>query len=107
MTIGITIYGTIQSHLMTGKLEDLFKGFGQTLPKGSAMNDPRQMLTPETRAHIPVVILHKLTEALSSSIAYTFMWTIIPAILGFITIFFMGRARMDVRFRKAHAQNNN
>ncbi|MFC4618699.1 MDR family MFS transporter [Camelliibacillus cellulosilyticus] len=95
MTVGITIYGVIQSHLMTGKIGTIFNGIGAHFPK-SEWSDPRQMLTPETREHIPSVILHKLTVVLSTSIAHTFMWGLVPACLAFITVFFLGKERMKL-----------
>lgn len=96
MTVSITIYGTIQSHLMVDKLAKIFAGMRGGTPIGNLSGDPRQMLSPEARAHIPPMVLNKLTDVLSTSIAHTFMWAIIPAALALITGLFFGKARMVV-----------
>jgi len=57
--------------------------------------DPHSLLSPETRALIPPEILSKITEGLSSSIANTFAWAVIPAALALLASFFMGRQKMD------------
>ncbi|TCP27086.1 hypothetical protein EV207_11864 [Scopulibacillus darangshiensis] len=70
MTVGITIFGTIQSHDFANKLKDAFAGMGG-VPQGLSEN-PRAMLSQEARAHIPGPILSKLTDALSTSITEVF-----------------------------------
>ncbi|SEM61322.1 MDR family MFS transporter [Paenibacillus sp. OV219] len=96
MTIGITVFGIVQSHVMTGKLKDAFAGSdaGQ-IPANLDLSDPRAILTPETRKLIPTEVLDKIVAALSSSITYTFMWAIIPSILALAFAFFMGREKLD------------
>jgi hypothetical protein len=39
------------------------------------------MLTPATRDQIPPTVLDKIEAALSTSIAHTFLWTLINALL--------------------------
>jgi len=91
MTVGLTIYGMIQSHLMTNKLADVISGMG---PMGKMMSgDPRAMMAPETRAHIPSPVLEKWTDALSSSITITFLWLILPAAFTFVFALLMGKEK--------------
>lgn len=94
MTVGITIFGVIQSDLFKGKLADVFAGMGQA-PKGMSSN-PRVMFSEQVRSHIPASILDKLTGALATSIAHTFMWAMVPAVLAFGFVFLMSRERMQV-----------
>jgi EmrB/QacA subfamily drug resistance transporter len=93
MTVGITIFGTIQRNIFKVKLEDAFSGMGQ-MPKGGAFGDSRSLLSSQARKLIPPQILDKITEALSNSIVHTFMWALIPACLAFLLIFVMGKERM-------------
>ncbi|WP_177186677.1 MDR family MFS transporter [Paenibacillus sp. CF384] len=98
MTIGITVFGIVQSHVMTNKLKDSFAGAGgdgAAMPAGLDLSDPRAILTPETREQIPTDVLDKIVAALSSSITYTFMWAIIPSVLALAFAFFMGRQKLD------------
>lgn len=97
MTIGITVFGIIQSHYFTGSLSKLFGGEGGAAAPGGALEfkDPHALLAPETRAMIPPDILSKITEGLSSSIVQTFAWAMIPAGLALLAACFMGRQKMD------------
>ncbi|MFC5469978.1 MDR family MFS transporter [Cohnella suwonensis] len=101
MTIGITTFGIIQSHVFLNKMTDFFsKGDGgeaqmPQLPEGFDMKDPHSLLAPELREHIPPGILDPITKMLSSSIVYTFAWAIIPAVLALFAAFFMGRTKLD------------
>jgi EmrB/QacA subfamily drug resistance transporter len=96
MTIGVTIFGTIQNNLFTDKLKDAFKGMqgggGTSMFK---MNDPRQIFEANERSKIPSFILNKIVQAMSDSITHTFMLTLIPIVIAAITIFFMGKARVE------------
>ncbi|WP_186003918.1 MDR family MFS transporter [Parageobacillus genomosp. 1] len=93
MTIGITIFGIIQRNLFTNQLKEAFHGMKNGVP---AMNvhDPRAILSPEARAHIPAPILEKITTELASSIAHTFLWSLIPAALTLLFVFFMTNDRL-------------
>lgn len=88
MTIGITIFGMVQRTEFTDGLKNAFAGAGQ-LPQGDMMNDPRAILSKEARAMIPPEILQKITSVLSSSIAATFLWALIPAVLALLFTFYM------------------
>ncbi len=57
------------------------------------------ILSPEARAHIPAPILEKITAALASSIAHMFLWSLIPAALTLLFVFFMP----NDRFASMHA----
>jgi EmrB/QacA subfamily drug resistance transporter len=96
MTIGVTIFGTIQNNLFTDKLKDAFKGMqgggGTSMFK---MNDPRQIFEASERSKIPSFILNKIVQAMSDSITHTFILTLIPIAIAAITIFFMGKAKVE------------
>ncbi|WP_337926653.1 MDR family MFS transporter [Paenibacillus caui] len=110
MTLGITVFGIIQSHIFTRKLTDAMSmsGAGANgnaagtgngagsggLPPGLNLHDPHALLSPELRKAIPPQILESITHALSSSIVQTFAWSVIPAVLALATAFFMGRDKM-------------
>ncbi|MFC4182583.1 MDR family MFS transporter [Saccharococcus thermophilus] len=93
MTIGITIFGIIQRNLFTDRLKEAFQGMANSVPAMSN-HDPRAILSPEARAHIPAPILEKITAALASSIAHTFLWSLIPAALTLLFVFFMTNDRL-------------
>ncbi|WP_413304452.1 MDR family MFS transporter [Bacillus sp. 1P10SD] len=95
MTIGITIFGTIQRNDFTEALEKAFAGMGP-MPKGGAFGDSRALLSEEGRKMIPPQILDKITDALSSSIVHTFTWALVPAGLAFLFIFILGKERMVI-----------
>ncbi|WP_276358336.1 MDR family MFS transporter [Cohnella caldifontis] len=97
MTIGITVFGIIQSHDFLGKLSGVFgAGEGKTpLPQGVDFKDPHSLLAPETRANIPADALDRISSLLSSSITHTFAWAIIPVVLALLVSFFMGRTKLD------------
>ncbi|MEH7439762.1 MDR family MFS transporter [Neobacillus drentensis] len=95
MTIGITIFGTIQRNDFTDAHEKAFAGMGP-MPKGGAFGDSRALLSEEGRKMIPPQILDKITDALSSSIVHTFTWALVPAGLAFLFIFILGKERMVI-----------
>jgi EmrB/QacA subfamily drug resistance transporter len=100
MTLGVTIYGTIQNNLLTDQLKDAFKGMQGGGAQPFKMNDPRQIFEAGERSKIPSFILDKIVGAMSDSITHTFMLTLVPIAIAAITIFFMGKARVEVA-RKA------
>jgi len=93
MTIGITIFGTIQRSDFKEGLEKAFSGMG-SIHKGSHFGDSRALLSEEARKQIPPQILEKITDALSSSIVHTFTWALVPAGIAFLLIFTLGNGRM-------------
>jgi len=92
MTLGITIFGIIQRNSFTSSISDAFGGSEQS----AGFGDPRAALTPEARAKIPPEILEKISSALSSSIAHTFMWALIPAALGLVFVLLMPKDRLTI-----------
>ncbi|MHA6482279.1 MFS transporter [Paenibacillus sp. strain BS8-2] len=91
MTVGITIFGILQSNSFTSRMTDAFAGSGG----GPVAGDPRELLTPEKRAEMPPAVLDTITHELSSSITFTFMIAIVPAALALLGSFFMGRSKLD------------
>ena len=74
------------------------------MPEGVDLKDPHALLSPVNRAKIPDAVLDKVTEALSSSIVYTFAWAIVPAVLALAVSIFMGRQRLDYSAERQHNQ---
>ncbi|MEH7109076.1 MDR family MFS transporter [Bacillus sp. JJ1764] len=102
MTIGISIFGTIQRNGFNDKLTDAFTGMGP-MPQGKSTDDARAFLSEQARSQIPPQILEKITEALSSSIVHTFTWGLVPAGLAFLFIFILGKEKMVIhRKAKSH-----
>ncbi|TGU84545.1 MFS transporter, partial [Mesorhizobium sp. M00.F.Ca.ET.186.01.1.1] len=66
-----------------------------------AITDPRAILTPEARAAIPAPVLEKMTDILASSIAHTFLWALVPALLAVVCILLMGNERVVTSGKKA------
>lgn len=98
MTLGITVFGIIQSHMFTKKLAESMSAAGGAageIPKELDLKDPHALLSPETRKLIPPQILENISSAMSSSIVQTFVWAVIPAALALLAAFFMGRDKMD------------
>jgi MFS family permease len=91
MTLGISVFGIIQRNLLSDKLAETFAGQGGG-PQFSG--DARALLSPEARAHIPAPVLDKITDALSSSIATTFLWTVLAAGTAFVFIVLMSNERL-------------
>lgn len=94
MTLGITVFGIIQSHLFTNKLSSMFSS-GGPVPDGVDLSDPSKILTPDSRGQIPTPILDKITEGLSSSLVQTFAWAIIPAVIALLAAFAMSKEKFD------------
>ncbi|MDR6884751.1 MDR family MFS transporter [Bacillus sp. 3255] len=97
MTIGITIFGIIQSHSLTRHLTDAFNVSGSSaLPQGLDFKDPHALLDPVTRAQIPEGVLSQTSASLSSSIVATFAWGLIPAVLALAAACVMSREKFDI-----------
>jgi EmrB/QacA subfamily drug resistance transporter len=93
MTLGITIFGIIQRNSFTSELSTAFGDGAQA----SSFGDPRAALTPEARAQIPAPVLEKITNSLSTSIASTFMWAIVPAVLAVVFVLLMPKDRLVIQ----------
>ncbi len=92
MTLGITIFGIIQRNLVVNSMAKEFSGMGQV---GQSFGNLQETLTPENRALIPPDILNKISTALSSSIAHTFMWALIPTALAVVVVIAMPKDRIQ------------
>ncbi|SLJ95318.1 MULTISPECIES: MDR family MFS transporter [unclassified Paenibacillus] len=96
MTLGITVFGIVQSHVFASKLVSFFgNSNGSEQGGGVNLSDPSLVLKPDTRADIPAPMLDKITEALSSSIVHTFAWAIIPAVIALLAAWFMSKEKFD------------
>ncbi|MGG1399925.1 MDR family MFS transporter [Bacillus salipaludis] len=100
MTLGVTIFGSIQTNEFTDNLKEAFKGMHGAGGQGGAPSmsnmDTRQIFEASERAKIPSFILDKIVHAMSDSITHTFLLTLIPIAIAAVTIFFMGKARVVV-----------
>lgn len=94
MTLGVTIFGAIQNNLFMDKLKSAFEGMGNS-PSG-VISDPQQLFQAGQRAKIPDFILDKIVQAMSMSITSIFTLALIPIGISAITIFFMGKERVEV-----------
>ncbi|WP_282942612.1 MDR family MFS transporter [Paenibacillus sp. RC67] len=96
MTLGITIFGIIQSHSLTDKLTEAFSKSGRSAPLTEIdFNDPHVLLNPAVRQSMDGNTLHTITEGLSSSIVGTFAWSLIPAVLALTAAFIMSREKLE------------
>ncbi|WP_088043763.1 MDR family MFS transporter [Bacillus sp. EAC] len=96
MTIGVTIFGTIQNHVFKNNISDALgnlAGFAGKI-------DSRALLSADARAKIPPEVLSKITDAMANSVATTFMWTLVPIALGFIAIVLMGKERLTFEVKE-------
>lgn len=90
MTVGITIFGTLQTHTFTNRLTEAFGGASSGF---TGDMDTREIFTPEGRAQIPPEVLSKITQAMSDSITHVFQIAIIPIAIAVIIVFLMGSER--------------
>jgi EmrB/QacA subfamily drug resistance transporter len=101
MTLGITIFGSIQGNVLTDKMKEAFKGMqgagGQTAAGQPPMNldDPQQLFQAGERSKIPDFILDKIVNAMSDSITYTFLIALIPIAIAAVVVLLMGNARVE------------
>ncbi|MWV43180.1 DHA2 family efflux MFS transporter permease subunit [Paenibacillus sp. HJL G12] len=97
MTMGITIFGTIQNNVFASKLAEGFKGMGGNANAAMAnVGDTRQIFEPSVRAKIPEAILSKIVDAMSSSITHVFLIALIPIVIAVIFVFMMGNSRVTI-----------
>ncbi|WP_409343811.1 MDR family MFS transporter [Paenibacillus sp. MBLB4367] len=89
--IGITIFGTIQSHQLKAGLTDI-------VPPQFAdqIGDGRGLLQDTVKQMFPADAYHKLMSVLADSISYVYQWSIVIGVLAFLFILFMGKARMEI-----------
>jgi EmrB/QacA subfamily drug resistance transporter len=94
MTLGITIFGSIQTNTLTEKLKEALGEMGEAF---STFNDPRALFEASARAKIPPLVLDKIVDAMASSITYAFTLALIPIAIAAISITFMGNERLEVK----------
>jgi MFS family permease len=93
MTIGITVFGTLQTKFFSSNIESAFQGqSGGGFPTG----DPRSLFEPEMREKIPDFVLDKITGAMSDSITATFAYALIPLVIALVFVYLMGSSRLEV-----------
>jgi EmrB/QacA subfamily drug resistance transporter len=97
MTIGITIFGTIQNKVFRSDLKESFKGDDGAAGGMMKLEDPQQIFESSERAQIPHFVLDKIIDAMSHSITYTFLLALVPIALAAITVLFMGNARVELK----------
>ncbi|MEK8130765.1 MDR family MFS transporter [Paenibacillus filicis] len=93
MTIGITVFGIIQSHSLTQKLTSMGNG-ASAGSQELLFGDAHALLDPVTRSRMPEQALQTITDGLASSIAMTFAWGILPAVLALGTALVMTRDKL-------------
>jgi MFS family permease len=101
MTLGVTIFGTVQNNVFTDKLKEAFKGM-QGGHGGASFENPEKLFQSGERSQIPAFVLDKVVNAMSDSITITFMLALIPIALSAVTIFFMGNTRVIVNKEKTN-----
>lgn len=97
MTIGVSVFGSIQSNVFASELKKGFEGMGGA-SQGSfpQLSNPSAVFQSSARNAIPPQILDKIVEAMSSSITYVFMLALIPIAFAIAAVFFMGNERITV-----------
>lgn len=93
MTIGITIFGSIQSKLLTSELVDGFKGMGEGVAAFLKPDDLSKIFEPAIREKIPGNILDIIVNAMSHSITHIYLLALIPIGIAFIFVYLMGGSR--------------
>ncbi|MDQ1911008.1 MDR family MFS transporter [Paenibacillus sp. GD4] len=91
MTLGISVFGILQREELTARLAEAFAGQGAA-PAGLA--DPRKLLQPEERLKLPEPVLDLIKDALAGSIAYTFLWATLPAVLSLAFVLLMSKEKL-------------
>ncbi|WLR55251.1 MDR family MFS transporter [Mesobacillus subterraneus] len=95
MTLGITIFGTIQNNAFMEKLKSAFQGMegGQG---NQFAGDPQQLFQSGQRSQIPEFVLDKIVGAMSASITHIFALALIPIAISVIAVFLMGKERVEI-----------
>lgn len=97
MTMGITIFGTIQNNLFTNRLAENFKGMGGGANSAMAnVGSPQEIFQSANRAKIPAEVLNNIVDAMSHSISRVFLFALIPIAIAAVVVASMGNARVTV-----------
>lgn len=96
MTVGITIFGIIQRNGLNNRLADL----GGNAPAGADLSADA-ILSPEVMNQMPPQVREQIIGSLADSVARTFMWALVPAVLALVFVLMMGKERVIVPGKKA------
>ncbi|TBL81835.1 MDR family MFS transporter [Paenibacillus thalictri] len=91
--VGVTIFGSIQIKAMEN---GILSKLGSAAGAQQQISDPRVLLQPQVRAHIPHDVLDKLISAMAESIAYVFQCSVFMAVIGLVFVLLMGKAKMEI-----------
>ncbi|MGO4110387.1 MDR family MFS transporter [Paenibacillus sp. YAF4_2] len=95
MSLGITIFGIVQSHSLLSKLSVSLGNGNAVVPSDLSLSDPHALLNPAFRQTVDPQLLDTITAGLSSSIGATFAWSLVPAVLALIAAFLMTKDKME------------
>lgn len=95
MTIGITIFGSIQSSRLTDYLTEAFAG-NQAAMNFLGNQDLSGIFASEVRAQIPPEILNMIINGMSESITDVFRITFFVLLFAFIFVFMMGNEKVEI-----------
>lgn len=96
MTVGITIFGIIQRNGLNNRLADL----GGNAPAGADLSADA-ILSPEVMNQMPPQVREQIIGSLADSVARTFMWALVPAVLALVFVLMMGKERVIVPGKQA------
>nr|WP_257786620.1 MDR family MFS transporter [Paenibacillus crassostreae] len=96
MTLGITIFGTIQGNIFTSKLTDNLKGLEGVTANLANIPDPQEIFNADVRTTIPAEVLDVIVNAMSTSISHIFLFALVPIGIAAIVVIFMGKARITL-----------
>jgi EmrB/QacA subfamily drug resistance transporter len=97
MTLGITVFGSIQNKVFMSDISESFKEQGQANLLQKFGGDMQEIFQSDARNLIPKEILNIIINAMSHSITLTFLLALIPIVISAITIMFMGNAKVEIK----------
>lgn len=92
MTIGITIWGSVQSSSFANALKDAFAGVKEN--DKLVDQDMSQLFTSDARNTIPPGVLDTILQAFATSISSIFFYSMIVAIIAIPFVWLMGKERI-------------
>lgn len=95
-TLGVSIMGAVMTNRMTAGLQELGRKLPGSVPEQlSGLGSAQALLKPEIRAQMPPALLQGVLEVLTRAIDWVFIIALIFVVLGLISGFFMGNARLE------------